>query len=170
VAVVAGQDLPKPKPAGAVRRGAGAGVKAGLLFLLVVLVVTAAESGFGAALMHIRMMAVLWLGPEAFAPDYPFLVTLIAAAVVHLLLSLFYGVLFAPFAAASNALPWAVGIGGFYGFAVWYFHYSALAPAAAPWFLEANLPLLAGIHVVFFGAALGWFSWRARQRAIAEAS
>lgn len=101
-----------------------------------------------------RMAAAMVLGPEVLSPPAAFDVSLVAVAtMVHLALSVLYGLVFACIVPGKSALA-AAGFGLCFGLALYLINMHGIAPVLFPWFraLRGGVTILS--HAVF-GAALG---------------
>jgi hypothetical protein len=149
----------------ALRQGAAGGIVAGLIFVAFELIVSAVMMGPEAFFMPLRMIGAIALGPAALEPSYSLWTVGLAGVVVHLVLAIIYGAVFALVFGGLRSASADVGIGAVYGFALWLINFYVIAPMAFPWFLEAN-PIVQFIaHTLFFGAVLGWYMYWARGRA-----
>jgi hypothetical protein len=145
--------------------GAAAGIIAGLVFAAFEMIAAAMMMGWDAFFMPLRMIGAILIGPAALDPSYPLLTACLAGVGVHLVLAVLYGMIFAVITGGLRSAATDILLGTAYGSALWLINFYVIAPAAFPWFLEAN-PLIQFIgHSVFFGSALGLYVWDARQRA-----
>lgn len=113
-------------------------------------------------LMPPRMMAGILLGPGALDPAQVDLMSaMLAGMMVHLVLSITYGIVFAAVVAAMPALGTigSILLGLVFGLALWVVNFYIVAPAAGwNWFAQDTDPLVqSSLHAVTFGAALGWY-------------
>ncbi len=146
----------------ALRQGAFGGIIAGLVFAAYEMIAAAAMMGMEAFFMPLRMIGAIVLGTAALDPSYSIWVAGLAGLVVHVVLAVIYGAVFAMiFGGFRSAAD--IAIGAAYGFALWLINFYLIAPAAFPWFTEANAMVQFTAHTFFFGAVLGWYVWRARE-------
>jgi hypothetical protein len=146
------------------QRGAIAGIVAGLVFAAFEMVVSAFMMGAGAFFMPLRMIGAIALGPETLEPSYSLLTASFAGVIVHMILSVIYGLIFGAIATVLGGPMAFVGIGTVFGFALWLINFYLIAPFAFPWFQEAN-PIVQFIaHTFVFGTVLGYFLWKLHER------
>ncbi len=134
-----------------------AAVFAGLVAAIVSLIVETplvwlihGESPWPAA----RMAAAMVLGPTVLSPQARFdLGVVLVATLIHLALSVVYGVLLAPSLTRAGRIGAGV-IGAFFGLVLYLANLHVLAPLWFPWFAPLRTGLTVFSHVVF-GAALG---------------
>jgi hypothetical protein len=144
--------------------GAIAGIIAGLVFAAFEMVASAFMMGSAAFFMPLRMIGAIALGSEALEPGYSLLTAGLAGLIVHMILSVIYGLVFAAIATVLRGPVAFVGLGSVFGFALWIVNFYAIARFAFPWFLEAN-PIVQFIgHTFFFGAVLGYVVWKSYER------
>lgn len=143
-------------------QGAIGGIIAGLVFAAFEMIVSAVMMGADAFFMPLRMIGGIMLGPVALEPTYSLFTAASAGVVVHLMLAVIYGVIFAAFAGGLRSATWDVALGAAFGFALWLINFYLIAPLAFPWFQEANPMVQFLAHTFFFGAVLGWYIWSAR--------
>ncbi|MDP3748825.1 MAG: hypothetical protein Q8Q88_17440 [Phenylobacterium sp.] len=147
----------------AIRRGALAGVMAGVVFAIFEMVASAAMMGVAETAAPLRMIGAIALGPQALDPAYSLTAASLAGLAVHLVLSVIYGGAFAAIAGGLRPRPAIVGLATAYGFALWLLNFYLIAPAAFPWFAAANAAVQFVAHTVFFGAVLGYYLWRSHE-------
>src|ERR687897_931242 len=75
-------------------QGAIAGIVAGLVFAAFEMAASAFMMGVEAFFMPLRMIGAIVLGPEALDPGYSLLAAGVAGVMVHMMLSIIYGVIF----------------------------------------------------------------------------
>jgi hypothetical protein len=114
---------------------------------------------------HCAWIGAIALGPGALEPTYSLWAAGLAGLVVHVVLVVIYGGVFAMAFGGLRSAAADVGIGAAYGLALWLLNFYVIAPVAFPWFLEANPVVQFVAHTFFFGAVLGWYMWWARSRA-----
>lgn len=138
-------------------KGIIAGGLAGIVFAMFEMVVAAfMGNGFFAPL---RMIAAIVLGPSVLMASSPLLVPVIVGAIVHMMLSAIYGMLFVVAAhyvtilrrdAASLLIATSV-----FGLALWIVNFYVFSPLLFRWF-ENTSPLVQSIaHTFFYGTVLG---------------
>lgn len=149
----------------ALTQGALGGIIAGIIFAAFELIVSAAMMGPEALFMPLRMIGAIALGPAALEPTYSLWTAGFAGVLVHVILAVIYGGLFAVIFGGLRSAAADVGVGAAYGVALWLVNFYIIAPMAFPWFLEANPVVQFIAHTFFFGAVLGWYLWSARRRA-----
>ncbi|WP_258045731.1 hypothetical protein [Mesorhizobium sp. NBSH29] len=125
--------------------------------------------GIGAFFMPLRMIGAIVIGPAALDPGYSLLTAGSVGVIVHMVLSIVYGMIFGAIAASTLRGQMAhVGLGSLFGLVLWLVNFYVIAPMAFPWFLEAN-PIAQFIaHTFFFGTVLGYSLWKARENTAAE--
>lgn len=152
----------------ALTQGAIGGIIAGLVFAAFEMMATAAMMGPDAFFMPLRMIGAIALGPAALEPTYSLWSAGFAGLIVHVVLAVIYGAVFAVIFGGLRSAAADIGVGAAYGFALWLLNFYVIAPAAFPWFLDANPMLQFIAHTFLFGAVLGWYMWSARHRAEAR--
>jgi hypothetical protein len=153
----------------AIRQGILAGIVAGLVFAAFEMIASAVMMGPAALTMPLRMIGGIALGSRAMAPDFPLATAALAGIIVHMILAMIYGGVFAALAGGLRPGPAVIGLAGAYGVLLWLINFYLIAPAAFPWFAQAN-PVVAFVgHAVFFGAVLGYVLWRAHERLLKSA-
>jgi hypothetical protein len=151
------------------QQGALAGIVAGIVFAAFEMIVSALMMGPGAFFMPLRMIGGIALGPEALDPGYSIIAAGVAGVMVHVVLSVVYGVIFGEIAAMLRGQAAFMVAGSIFGLALWLINFYVIAPLAFPWFLESN-PLMQFIaHTVFFGSVLGYYLWESHRRSGLEA-
>lgn len=141
----------------AIWEGATYGLLAGVVFLAIQIVI-AVRSG-GTPLLPMRWFASVLIGTHAFAAS-PAAVFLIGMA-VHLGLSAGWGIVFCALAAREPAAVRESGIaqlvlGALFGLVVWVIDFVVIARLFYVWLLGLPLGTELVIHVLFFGAPLGF--------------
>jgi hypothetical protein len=141
-----------------------------------------AEVGFTLALGGtladpFRLVSSVLLGPEAIAPGFPLLVVVVAAAIIHVALSLLFGVVFVWLVALTYQLsaraPLLFLYGVLFGLALWELNVLTVLPlvrpAMAPRFGLAN-QIWNGIiaYALCYGLVLGAYVALARPCVVAE--
>jgi uncharacterized membrane protein YagU involved in acid resistance len=149
----------------ALTQGAIGGIVAGVVFAAFEMIVAAAMMGAEAFFMPLRTIGAIALGPAALEPAYSLWTAGFAGLVVHVVLAVIYGGIFALIFGGLRSAAADIGIGAAYGLALWLLNFYVIAPMAFPWFAEAD-PIVQFIaHTFFFGAVLGWYMYWARGRA-----
>ena len=149
----------------ALLHGAIGGIVAGIIFAMFEMIVTASMMGPDAFFMPLRMIGAIALGKAALEPAYSLWSAGLAGVVVHMVLAVVFGAIFALLFGGLRSASAIVGVGAAYGFAMWLFNFYVIAPSAFPWFLEADTIVQFVAHTFFFGATLGLYIWWARGRA-----
>ena len=140
--------------------GALMGVLAGLVFALFEVVMAALGLGPPPGELIVMVEGVVFSGAPA-APGVPGIaVPALAAAVpIHLLLSAIYGAAFGAVASRMRALRGdrraLIGAATVFGLLIWIVNFFVIAPAAFPWFAEANPVVQFFAHTLFYGTVLG---------------
>jgi hypothetical protein len=149
------------------------GIAAGIIFAVFEMLAAAILMGIGAAVMPLRMIGALVLGPAALDPGYALEVAAPTGVVVHMVLSVVFAGIFAalvsPIATATAgelvSTPRGLALAGaVFGTALWLVNFYIVAPAAGwQWFPEQTNPVVQFLaHAVFFGAPVGWMFSRSR--------
>jgi hypothetical protein len=129
-----GLPVERREPWELVMHGAGAGLLAGLALGVV-------EIGASFVLradpwLPFDFAAAIVVGPDALAPPFPLAASLTLGAVIHVLLSLVFGVLFVAGLALTfqlSARPWLILVFGMlFGVTVWEVNFLAVLPVIAP--------------------------------------
>lgn len=151
------------------RQGVIAGVVAGIVFAAFEMLTSALMMGAAAFFMPLRMIGAIALGPEALDPGYSIQTAGLAGVIVHVILSIVYGVVFAELATMLRGPAAFVMGGAAFGLALWLVNFYVIAPMAFPWFLESS-PLVQFVgHTFFFGMVLGYYLWTSHERSGLEA-
>lgn len=146
------------------KHGAIAGIVAGLVFAAFEMTASAFMMGADAFFMPLRMIGAIALGPEALDPAYSLLSASVAGVLVHMGLSIIYGLLFGEASTVLRGPAAFIGLGSVFGLALWLVNFYLIAPVAFPWFLDASPVVQFVAHTFFFGAILGWFLWKSHER------
>lgn len=141
--------------------GVVAGMFAGIVFAMFEMVMAAVMNGADAFFMPLRMISAIGLGTTALDPSSSLLTAAAAGLVIHMVLSMVYGVgvaallRFVPSLARSTGSILAVASAA--GFLLWTVNFHLLARALGwPWFPEGtNAAVQIVAHTVFFGTVLG---------------
>jgi len=137
------------------KRGAIAGLVAGLVFVIVEMMLVPTVGG-GEMWGPPRMMAAIALGKGVLPPPATFDAGIVMAGMaVHFVLSAVLGVIYA---AIANALKLSAAmsliVGAVFGLVVYLVNFYG-STALFPWFAMARTPITLFSHLVF-GAVLGW--------------
>src|SRR5919109_4737679 len=97
----------------------GAGLAAGLLFALFEMVASAAMQGLAAALMPLRMIGAMILGPAALDPSYSIGVAAMTGVIVHLALSVAFAFVLAAMLSPHWTRNQAALAGVAFGLGLW---------------------------------------------------
>lgn len=152
----------------ALTQGAIGGIVAGIIFAAFEMMASAAMLGPDAVFMPLRMIGAIVLGPAALETTYSLWGAGFAGLIVHIVLAVIYGALFAVIFGGLRSPAVDVAVGVAYGLALWLINFYVIAPMVFPWFTEADPMSQFIAHAVFFGAVLGWYMWWARRRAEAN--
>jgi hypothetical protein len=134
---------------------------------------TAILMGPEAAVMPLRMIGAMALGPAALESGYALEVAAMTGVIVHMILSVVFTGIFAAIvspiapATAGELLSTPRGLilaGIVFGIALWLVNFYIVAPVAQwTWFPERTNPLVQFLaHAFFFGAPIGWMLGRSR--------
>ncbi len=149
------------------KRGAVAGLVAGLVFVMLEMILVPTVGG-GAMWGPPRMMAAIVLGKGVLPPPATFDAGIVMVGMlIHFALAAVLGVIYAAIASAlklPNAM--AILIGAVFGLVVYLVNFWGFT-AVFPWFAMARTPITLFTHLVF-GAVLGWML-RARVGATVQA-
>lgn len=142
------------------RNGLIGGVVAGITFALFLMIATALLMGLPAFFMPLRSISAILLGMQALDPSFSLVTAGIVGILIHMVLSMIYGVAFGmavavvPALRSSSAIliaaATAVGLG------LWLVNFYLIAPAAGwVWFADASPVLEFLAHTFFYGSVLG---------------
>ena len=141
--------------------GAVAGVIAGIVFAMFEMIMAVVTDGTGAFFMPLRLIGAIGLGKSALDPATSLLSAGGAGIVIHMVLSMMYGVAVAvalrvvpSFARSSTSV---LAVSSLAGFLLWVVNFQVLARALGwPWFPDGtNAAVQIVAHTVFFGSVLG---------------
>jgi hypothetical protein len=147
------------------------GIAAGIIFAVFEMLAAAMLMGLDAAVMPLRMIGAMALGPEALEPGYSPEIAAMTGVIVHMILSVAFAAVFAAvaprtviasgLAATAGSLAFA---GIFFGIALWLVNFYVIAPLAGwTWFPERSDPVVQFLaHSFFFGCPVGWMLGRSR--------
>ena len=151
------------------KQGAIGGVIAGVALAMFDMLATALLNGAAAFFMPLRMIGAIALGPGALQPGYSLLTAGLVGMVIHMMLAVVFGIVFALLVAYVPALassPMALlAAASAYGLLLWLVNLYLIAPAMGwVWFGESNPVMQFLAHTFMFGAALGLYLDRVRAR------
>jgi uncharacterized membrane protein YagU involved in acid resistance len=141
-----------------IKHGIIGGIIGGIAMMMVEMII-AALMGMD-AFMPPRMIAGIVLGPSAMQPATPLMTALGVTMVVHLMLSIIYGLIFAWLVsriAGVRSTAAVIVSASFYGLLLWLINFYVIAPPAGwVWFPTMANPVQQFIaHVFGFGTVLG---------------
>jgi uncharacterized membrane protein YagU involved in acid resistance len=115
--------------------------------------------------MPLRPIGAIALGEEALQSDYSLVTAGVVGLVVHMALSAVFGLVFGVIAGAVAALRASALVlivsATIFGFLLWIVNFYVIAPAAFPWFENADTMVQFIAHTFFFGTVLGLLlAWR----------
>ena len=135
------------------RAALAASLSGGLVFALLHLGLTWAVHG-ASPWVSVRMIAAMVLGPAVLSPpDTSGVPVVLAAILLHGMLSIVYGMLLALLLPAVDTTG-SIVIGGFYGLALYYINFYGFS-AFSPWFMEERDAVSMVSHFAF-GAVVAW--------------
>ncbi len=142
------------------KQGAIGGVIAGVAFAMFEMLATALLNGAAAFFMPLRMIGAIALGPGALQPGYSLLTAGLVGMVIHMMLALVFGIVFALLVAYVPALansPMALlAAASAYGLLLWLVNFYLIAPVVGwTWFAMANPVVQFIAHTFFYGTVLG---------------
>jgi hypothetical protein len=130
-----------------------ASVSGGLVFALMYIALMWAVRGVS-PWVPVRMIAAIVLGPVVLsAPDTFDVLVVLAAILLHGMLSIVYGVVLLLLLPAADT-TWSIVVGGLYGLALYYINFYGFT-AFSPWFMEERDAVSLVSHFVF-GAVVAW--------------
>jgi len=144
-----------------VRAGAVGGAIAGIVFAMFEMIMAAVINGAGAFFMPLRMIGAIGLGTSALDPATSLLSAGAAGLVIHMALSIMYGVVIAGVIAKVGTLARStasvIAVASAAGFALWIVNFHLLAGALGwNWFPDSqNVAVQFVAHTVMFGSVLG---------------
>ncbi len=152
-----------------IRHGVIGGIIAGIVFAVGEMLISAAlGSGFFDPL---RLIGAMALGMQALQPSYPLLTAVLVGIIIHLILSMIFGVIFFYLLAltrqhSATTLGFLV-YGMIYGLALWIFNFLLIAPAAFPFLATAD-PLwpVFFVHTFLYGMVIGAYAAMINSRRI----
>ncbi len=138
-----------------------AGAVAGVAFAMFEMVMAAITDGPEAFFMPLRMIGAIGLGERALDPTTSLITAAAAGIVIHMVLSMMYGVgvalLLRSVASIGRTTTSVVAVSSAAGLLLWIVNFQVLAPALGwPWFPDGTNALVQIVaHTIFFGSALG---------------
>jgi uncharacterized membrane protein YagU involved in acid resistance len=108
----------------------------------------------------LRLISSIALGTEALQPTYSIVTAGLVGLIVHMILSMIYGLIFVFILKWIGQLHVSTGLlllyGSLFGLVLWLVNFMVIVPAAFPQFTQVN-QLWNGFvaHTFFFGAVLG---------------
>lgn len=153
----------RPESGGWITQGMIGGVLAGIVFALFEMIMAALMNGASAFWMPLRMIGAIVLGQRALMPDYSLVGAAITGLIVHMVLAVIFGTIFAAIVAFVSSLATSHGIviaaATIYGFVLWIVNFYAIARIARwDWFPDKTNPIVQFFaHALFFGTTLGLY-------------
>lgn len=144
-----------------VRTGLVGGAIAGIVFAMFEMIMAALLNGSDAFFMPLRMIGAIGLGTSALDPTSALLTAAVGGLVIHMALSMMYGVAVAGVLALVPALSRTtvstVAVASLAGFALWIINFFILAGIFGwTWFPDSqNVAVQFVAHTVMFGSVLG---------------
>lgn len=144
-----------------VRAGAVSGAIAGVVFAMFEMIMAAVLNGTEAFFMPLRMIGAIGLGTSALDPASSLLSAGAAGLVIHMALSMMYGVMVAGVIAKVGSLAQStlsvVAVASAAGFALWILNFFVLAGVFGwNWFPDSqNIAVQFVAHTVMYGSVLG---------------
>jgi hypothetical protein len=142
----------------------GAGMLAGLLFVLFEMTATAFMRGPSYFVMPLKMIGAIILGPVALEPTPLWDALATTGILLHIALSLTFASIFAAVVSREWSTAALAIAGMMFGFSLWILNFYLVAPIAGWWwFRQSSSPIIQIIaHVCFYGCSVGWLLSRAR--------
>ena len=146
---------------GWVKHGLIGGVVGGLAFAMFEMVMAAILNGADAFFVPLRMIGAMVLGQQALQPDSSLFAAAAAGVMVHMVLSMMFGLAVAAAAryvpALSSTSIRLVAWASVAGIGLWIVNFYVIAPIAGwNWFPDNSNALVQFFaHTVFFGTTLG---------------
>jgi hypothetical protein len=144
-----------------IRAGAIGGALAGIVFAMFEMIMAAVLNGTEAFFMPLRMIGAIGLGTSALDPASSILGAGAAGLVIHMVLSMMYGVMVAGLIAKVGSLAQStlsvVAVASAAGFALWILNFFVLAGVFGwNWFPDSqNIAVQFVAHTVMYGSVLG---------------
>lgn len=154
------------------RAGLVGGVIAGIVFAMFEMIMAVVLNGGDAFFMPLRMIGAIGVGKTALDPSTSLLTAGGAGLVIHMVLSMMYGVVVAGVIAKAGTLAQSsvsvVVVASAAGFGLWILNFFVLAGVFGwNWFPDSqNVAVQFVAHTVMFGTVLGlalnWLAFRER--------
>jgi hypothetical protein len=151
------------------------GLAAGIIFIAFEVMATEMLIGMASAMVPIRMIAAIVVGPRALSAGYSLTLAIVIGLTLHLLLSITYTAILAVIVSWVNAitdhelLSNALGdafTGVFFGIALYMLNYYVISPMAGwSWFREGGNVVVQFLSHGLFGFVAGWMVAGARSEA-----
>jgi hypothetical protein len=144
-----------------VRAGVIGGIVAGIVFAMFEMIMAAVLNGGDAFFMPLRMIGAIGLGMSALDPASSLVTAGAAGLVIHMVLSMMYGVVTAGALATIRSLSTSttsiVVVASLAGFALWILNFFVLAGLFGwNWFPDTqNVAVQFVAHTLMFGTVLG---------------
>lgn len=144
-----------------VKQGVIGGIIAGLVFAIFEMVMATVLMGTEAFFMPLRMIGAIVLGQQAIAVSYPLITAALTGVVVHMILSVVFGIVFVgiayTFPIVSRSKTATITATSIYGLLIWIVNFYIIAPVFAwTWFPEQTNPIVQFVaHTFFYGTVLG---------------
>jgi len=140
--------------------GVVGGIIAGIIFAMaeMILNVLMGKPFFG----PLKLISSIVLGQQALAPTYPLVSAAIIGLIVHMIMSMIFGLIFIYLLAAVKQIQASTGrllvYGSLFGLALWVVNFLILAPMLFPQFTMVN-QFWNGFfaHTFFFGTMIGGY-------------
>jgi uncharacterized membrane protein YagU involved in acid resistance len=140
--------------------GIAGGIISGIIFAMaeMILNVLMGKPFFG----PLRLIGSILLGQQALAPIYPLASAALVGLMVHMIMSMIFGLIFIYLLSAVRQLQVSTGrllvYGSLFGLALWVVNFQILAPALFPQFTLVN-QFWNGFfaHTFFFGTMIGGY-------------
>lgn len=141
-------------------QGIAGGLIAGILFAMgeMILNVFMGKPFLG----PLKLISSIVLGKQALTPTYPLASAVIVGLIVHMGMSMIFGLIFIFLLSAVRQVQASTGrllvYGSLFGFALWVVNFLILAPVLFPQFTQVN-QFWNGFfaHTFFFGTAIGGY-------------
>ena len=151
----------------AVRFQAGAivaaGFIAGTVFAFYEMIAASLLQRPAAALMPLRMIAAILLGPAALDPSYSITAAALVGVLLHFALSIDFALMFAATVSRQSSDALLAWQGIVFGAVLWAFNFYVIAPLAGwVWFPRSHAAVQLIAHTLFYGWPLGFSMARFR--------
>jgi uncharacterized membrane protein YagU involved in acid resistance len=142
-------------------QGVAGGIISGIIFAMaeMILNVLMGKPFFG----PLRLIGSIVLGQQALAPTYPLASAAVVGLIVHMIMSMIFGLIFIYLLAAVRQVQASTGrllvYGSLFGLALWVVNFLILAPVLFPQFIMVN-QFWNGFfaHTFFFGTMIGGYA------------